>query len=134
MGRDARLTEAGRVVRQSPRAAAPQRTCVGCRARTDRSRLLRVVAEPGAVAPVAVVPDPAARLPGRGAWLHPDPDCLELAERRRAFARALRVQGPVDAGNVRAYLATARDDAVAEQHSTTSTTTRSTVDRKRVSS
>jgi hypothetical protein len=37
-----------------------------------------------------LVPDPRARLAGRGAWVHPDPACLDLAVRRRAFARALR--------------------------------------------
>jgi predicted RNA-binding protein YlxR (DUF448 family) len=31
--------------------------------------------------------------PGRGAWLHRDPACLDAAIKRRAFARALR--GPV---------------------------------------
>jgi predicted RNA-binding protein YlxR (DUF448 family) len=30
--------------------------------------------------------------PGRGAHLHPDLDCLDLALRRRAFPRALRVR------------------------------------------
>jgi hypothetical protein len=33
--------------------------------------------------------------------LHPDPDCLTKAERRRAFARALRVPGPLDVAEVR---------------------------------
>lgn len=70
----------------------PIRTCVGCRARAEARELLRVVAVDG-----ALVPDPRRRLPGRGAWLHPDPDCLRLAERRRAFPRALRVPGPLDA-------------------------------------
>jgi hypothetical protein len=28
--------------------------------------------------------------PGRGAYLHRDPDCLDLAVRRRAVGRALR--------------------------------------------
>ena len=37
-----------------------------------------------------VVPDPGRRLPGRGAWLHASPSCLDLAVRRRAFGRALR--------------------------------------------
>jgi uncharacterized protein len=41
----------------------------------------------------AVVPDPAATAPGRGAHLHPTPECYELAVRRRAFARALRHAG-----------------------------------------
>jgi predicted RNA-binding protein YlxR (DUF448 family) len=55
--------------------------------------------------PVPVVPDPRHRAPGRGAWLHPDPECAELAQRRRAYGRALRVSGPVDPAAVLAYLA-----------------------------
>ena len=37
-----------------------------------------------------VTPDPSGTAPGRGAHLHPTPECLALAERKRAFARALR--------------------------------------------
>ncbi|TXR55814.1 YlxR family protein [Quadrisphaera setariae] len=81
----------------------PQRTCVGCRQRGDRSRLLRVVADRSG-GPSVLLPDPGARLPGRGAWLHPEPACLDLAERRRAFPRALRLPGPIDAGAVREHL------------------------------
>ncbi|RZS86955.1 hypothetical protein EV189_2374 [Motilibacter rhizosphaerae] len=44
----------------------------------------------------SVVADPAARMPGRGAYLHPDLECLAAAERRRAFGRALRVPAPLD--------------------------------------
>jgi len=62
--------------------------------------LLRVVADGGATA----VPDPRRRAAGRGAWLHPVPDCVDLAERRRAFGRALRVSGPLDPGPVREYV------------------------------
>jgi uncharacterized protein len=51
-----------------------------------------------------LVPDPRGRLPGRGAYLHPDPRCLALAERRRVFARALRVDGPLDLTQVQGYL------------------------------
>ncbi|MDN5920066.1 MAG: YlxR family protein [Pseudonocardia sp.] len=51
-----------------------------------------------------LVPDPRRRLPGRGAWLHPHPGCLDRAERRTAFTRALRVPGPLDVGEVRARL------------------------------
>ncbi len=58
---------------------------------------------------VVVVPDPRTRLPGRGAWLHLDPECLDQAVRRRAVARALRVQAPVDLSAVASHL---------EQHST----------------
>jgi predicted RNA-binding protein YlxR (DUF448 family) len=78
----------------------PVRICVGCRAKTSATGLLRVVAVDG-----AVVPDPRRRLPGRGAWLHLDPDCLRLAERRRAFPRALRVPGPLDTQAVHRHLA-----------------------------
>ena len=41
----------------------------------------------------AVVPDPRGTAPGRGAHLHPTIACFELAERRRAFRRALRYEG-----------------------------------------
>lgn len=40
-----------------------------------------------------LTPDPQHRLPGRGAWLHPSAACLEQAVRRKAFSRALRLQG-----------------------------------------
>jgi predicted RNA-binding protein YlxR (DUF448 family) len=43
-------------------------------------------------------PDPNRRLPGRGAHLHPDSACFALAERRRAFGRALRFTGVADTG------------------------------------
>ena len=69
-----------------PRAdRGPVRTCVGCRTRAVADDLLRVVAVDG-----ALIPDPRRRLPGRGAWLHPVPECLSRAERRSAFPRALR--------------------------------------------
>lgn len=53
-----------------------------------------------------VVPDPRAVLPGRGAYLHPDPACVDLAERRRALPRALRVPGPLGLTLVREALET----------------------------
>ncbi|NGY57551.1 YlxR family protein [Lentzea sp. NEAU-D13] len=77
----------------------PVRTCIGCRTRTLPSELLRVVAIDG-----SVVPDVGKRLPGRGAWLHFDLECLRNAERRRAFSRALRVQGSLDVALLREHL------------------------------
>jgi len=50
------------------------------------------------------VPDPRRRAPGRGAWLHRDRQCVALAERRRAFARALREPGALDPAPVREYV------------------------------
>jgi predicted RNA-binding protein YlxR (DUF448 family) len=61
--------------------------------------LLRVVAMDG-----RVVVDERRRLPGRGAWLHPGPDCLARAERRRAFPRALKVPGALDVRGLREYV------------------------------
>jgi hypothetical protein len=82
----------------------PLRTCVGCRSVAPRSILLRtVVRTDGTGSPVLVV-DADRRQPGRGAWLHPDLTCLELAERRRAFPRALRRAGALDVEPVRSHL------------------------------
>ncbi|MFC4906423.1 YlxR family protein [Actinomadura gamaensis] len=80
--------------------AVPVRTCVGCRVRTAKSDLLRLV-----VRGDEIVLDPRGRLPGRGAHLHPDPKCLQLAVKRRAFPRAFRVQGPLDHGGLDSALA-----------------------------
>jgi hypothetical protein len=52
-----------------------------------------------------IVPDPRARLPGRGAYLHLSQKCFEQAVRRRVFARALRQPGPLVAGALGEYLA-----------------------------
>jgi predicted RNA-binding protein YlxR (DUF448 family) len=92
-----------------PAAGVPIRTCIGCRNRSAAAELLRVVVAPEAASsppgePRPVVPDPRRRMAGRGAWVHPDQRCVELAVRRRAFARALRVSGPVDPAPVSAYL------------------------------
>jgi predicted RNA-binding protein YlxR (DUF448 family) len=78
----------------------PTRTCVGCGVRAARSELIRVVA-----AGDEIVPDVAGRLPGRGAYLHPSLACLERAQRRRAFPRALRLPAVLPDGKVAEYLA-----------------------------
>ena len=82
------------------RRPGPVRTCVGCRERTAKTALLRVVADGD-----RLVPDPVGRLPGRGASVHPDPRCVDLAEKRRAFPRALRLAGPLDLSAVRSAVA-----------------------------
>lgn len=56
-----------------------------------------------------VTPDPRKRLPGRGAWLHPDVACLDLALRRKAFARALRAEVHVDVELLRTWVRGAHD-------------------------
>ncbi|RFA14462.1 nucleic-acid-binding protein [Subtercola boreus] len=69
----------------------PVRTCVGCRARAEKSSLLRVVAQNS-----QLVVDDGAVLPGRGAYLHATIHCLQNAVKRRAFGRALRSEGQLD--------------------------------------
>jgi hypothetical protein len=98
--------------------SGPIRTCIGCRQRAAAAELLRVVVAPDAIgnegstpqdssgpAALPVVPDPRHRIPGRGAYVHRDPGCVELAQRRRAFGRALKVPGPVEPAAVLEYVA-----------------------------
>lgn len=94
-----------RRIRQRP-TQRMARTCVGCRRRDVRSALLRVVAEWNDTGEhvARVVPDPRLRLPGRGAWLHPTPECLDLAVRRKAFGRALRLEAFLDVAALREYI------------------------------
>ncbi|MCA1782805.1 MAG: YlxR family protein [Dermatophilaceae bacterium] len=91
-------------LRRQQASHVPTRTCLGCRRTDSRSALLRVTAREGDSGAVRIVPDVRGRLGGRGAWLHTDPDCVEQAVRRRAFARALRVGAPVDLTPLTAYL------------------------------
>lgn len=65
----------------------PVRSCVGCRRVRPKDELLRV-----AKTPTGVAADPEARLPGRGAYVCPDPRCITTARRRGAAAlrRSLR--------------------------------------------
>ena len=77
----------------SQRTDGPRcRTCIGCRERATKRELLRIVAGTDAEAArlAVVAPDPSGTAPGRGAHLHPTSECLALAERKRAFSRALR--------------------------------------------
>jgi hypothetical protein len=74
-------------------ASEPVRTCVGCRARAAKRELVRVTVGSDTHGHPVVVPDPLGSAPGRGAHLHPTTACYELAVRRKAFGRALRVPG-----------------------------------------
>ena len=80
---------------------APVRTCIGCRARDEKALLLRVVAHDA-----GVEIDIRQVLPGRGAYLHPRPGCLEQAVRRRSLGRALRseIDGEQAAVKIRQFL------------------------------
>src|ERR1700734_1626349 len=98
-GRGRLLAGMARRAEQRATGMPVMRTCVGCKERTAKSSLLRLVA-----AGDVIRPDPQARLPGRGAYLHPRPDCLELARRRRSFPPALRTTRSLSLALLAEYL------------------------------
>ena len=63
----------------------PVRTCVGCRQEAGKAGLIRIVrrAEGGGAI------DRTGRAAGRGAYVHDDPGCVELARKKRSLDRAL---------------------------------------------
>jgi predicted RNA-binding protein YlxR (DUF448 family) len=83
---------------------------VGCKVRAAKSDLLRVVGRG-----TEVLPDPQARLPGRGAYVHPSQTCFEQAQRRRAFSRALRLPGPAMTAVLGQYLAQLCEELVRDR-------------------
>ena len=106
----------------SNRTDGPIRTCIGCRERTTKRELLRIVARTDAEGQEGsqagswfVVPDPNGTAPGRGAHLHPTAECFALAERKRAFSRALRhdagVRGALSVERLREHLAQMTQEA-----------------------
>jgi uncharacterized protein len=72
-----------------------ERTCVGCRQRSQRAELLRIVSKSNVLAF-----DQLKNLPGRGAWIHPNSDCLALAIQRNAFGRALKLSNQIDSSGL----------------------------------
>lgn len=67
------------------------RMCVGCRGREPQNLLIRVVCSDN-----HAVIDASQTASGRGAWLHPNPECFSTAIGRKAIARALRVPTSLD--------------------------------------
>ena len=65
------------------------RTCIGCRKAGARDQLIRLVRSTNTAGTTVALVDVQARMPGRGAWLHPGPECWRLAIKRRAIGRAL---------------------------------------------
>ena len=79
--------------RRAGTRAEPRRTCVVCRATTAKRTLHRIVRSPAGT----VSYDPTGKAAGRGAYLCGQPDCLDLAVRRRSIQRALKVTDTVAA-------------------------------------
>ena len=65
----------------------PQRSCVSCRTVRDKNDLLRVVLTPEG----NVVYDPTGKLPGRGAYLCPNEECITTELKKAAkLSRGLK--------------------------------------------
>ena len=81
----------------------PTRTCVGCRERSPKITLLRLVRGPGGV--VAV--DRTGSAPGRGAYVHRRDACRRAALGDGVLARALRTGlGPNELSRLREQMET----------------------------
>ena len=74
---------------QKPRKI-PQRQCVGCRTMKDKKALIRVVRSPEGTISL----DFKGKMPGRGAYVCPDPACLKKARKSRALERAFETEIP----------------------------------------
>ena len=70
----------------------PMRQCVGCREMKPKKELIRVVRSPEG----AVSLDFKGKLPGRGAYVCPDAECLKRAKRSNALERAFSAPLPED--------------------------------------
>ena len=68
----------------------PQRQCMGCRERTDKRNLIRVVRTPEG----NVQLDFSGKLSGRGAYICPKAECLKKAQKAKSLERSLEVPIP----------------------------------------
>ena len=68
----------------------PMRQCVGCREMKPKKELIRVVRSPEGTVSL----DLKGKLPGRGAYVCPDLECLKRARKSRALERAFSAPLP----------------------------------------
>jgi predicted RNA-binding protein YlxR (DUF448 family) len=66
----------------------PMRMCVGCREMKEKKSLVRVVRTTEG----EIRMDPTGKANGRGAYVCPDPACLEKAVRQKQLERALEAR------------------------------------------
>ncbi len=76
----------GKLTDDAEAGPGPLRLCAFTRAALPKDELIRFVADPQGL----IVPDPAARLPGRGVWIKADHATVAEAARAKAFARSLK--------------------------------------------
>lgn len=64
----------------------PERMCVACRSRGDKSSFLRVVKSKNGIVKI----DTAFKAEGRGAYVCANEKCIALAEKKNSLSRALK--------------------------------------------
>ena len=70
----------------------PQRQCMGCRERKAKREMIRVVR--GTDGNVCL--DFGGKMNGRGAYICPNPECLNKTRRSKALERSLEVEIPAE--------------------------------------
>lgn len=68
----------------------PQRQCMGCRERKPKRDMIRVVRKTDG----GVCLDFSGKLNGRGAYICPNPACLQKAQKAKSLERSLEVPIP----------------------------------------
>lgn len=68
----------------------PQRQCMGCRERKAKREMIRVVRGTDGIVSL----DFSGKLNGRGAYICPDPACLQKAQKAKSLERSLEVPIP----------------------------------------
>ena len=103
-------TETNEKRERTGKKPAPTRTCVGCQKRGPASDLVRLVLDPTADPPSVVV-DVAGSAFGRGAHVHPSPDCLVRAT-KGGLARTFKTKVVADPDEIAAQLVAGVDRRV----------------------
>lgn len=70
----------------------PQRMCVGCRQMKPKRELIRIVRTPEEEIHI----DPTGKRSGRGAYICPRRECLELALKQKSLGKALKMVIPLE--------------------------------------
>jgi len=85
-----------------PARRAPVRTCVACQESTTKRELVRIVHAPSG----SVEVDATGKKAGRGAYLHRQKSCWQLAFKKHALERALKTSiGPENLALLEQYAA-----------------------------
>lgn len=90
-----------------PERKRPVRTCVACRKTGGKNDFIRLVRTPAG----SIEVDLTGKRSGRGTYICPTRECLELALKKKSIERGLRVQVPEQVVEELWKLAEKYDDA-----------------------